>query len=123
MRNCRAGGTRALIYNEPGACCFGLSWSSVTDTGERKTLYGYPARHLKAKVEVKSSDNACTQVNQQYELDGWYADVSKDMAAACQQFLPPGFSFLGHSIQSSLNSKTWTRNSFLRAEAIDVAVV
>src|SRR5438552_3274591 len=63
--------------------------SSVTDTGERKTLYGYPARHLKAKVEVKSSDNACTQVNQQYELDGWYADVSKDMAAACQQFLPP----------------------------------
>src|SRR5690349_5344989 len=34
---------------------------SVTDTGERKTMYGYPARHLKSRVEMKSSDNACTQ--------------------------------------------------------------
>src|SRR5262249_38752189 len=33
---------------------------SVTDTGERKTMYGYPARHLKSKVEMKSSDSACT---------------------------------------------------------------
>src|SRR5262245_13035248 len=24
---------------------------SVTDTGERKTMYGYPARHLRSKVE------------------------------------------------------------------------
>jgi hypothetical protein len=63
--------------------------SSVTDTGERKTMYGYPARHMKAKVEVKSSQNACSQVSQQYELDGWYADLSKDMAASCQQLLPP----------------------------------
>jgi hypothetical protein len=63
--------------------------SSVTDTGERKTYYGYPARHLKAKVTVQSSQNACSQVNQNYEVDGWYADLSKDLATACQQFLPP----------------------------------
>src|SRR5215813_14248153 len=63
--------------------------SAITDTGERKTLYGYQARHLKAKVTVQSSQNACSQVNQSYEIDGWYADVSKDLAAACQQFLPP----------------------------------
>ncbi len=62
---------------------------AVTDTGERKTMYGYPARHLKAKVEVKSSQNACSQLNQSYELDGWYADVSKDLQTSCQQFLPP----------------------------------
>ena len=63
--------------------------SAVTDTGERKTLYGFPARHLKAKVTVQSSQNACSQLNQNYEVDGWYADVSKDLASACQQFLPP----------------------------------
>jgi len=63
--------------------------SAVTDTGERKTIYGYPARHLKAKVTVESSQNACSQVNQSYELDGWYSDLSKDLSAACQQFLPP----------------------------------
>ena len=63
--------------------------SSVTDTGERKTLYGYTARHLKVKVSVQSSQNACSQINQSYEIDGWYADISKDLATACQQFLPP----------------------------------
>jgi hypothetical protein len=62
--------------------------SAVTDTGERKTMYGYPARHLKAKVTVRSSQNACSQLNQSYEVDGWYADVAKGMGA-CQQFLPP----------------------------------
>jgi len=62
---------------------------AVTDTGERKTLYGYPARHLRAKVEIKSSQNSCSQLDQSYELDGWYADLAKDLQAACQQFLPP----------------------------------
>jgi hypothetical protein len=63
--------------------------AAVTDTGERKTLYGYQARHLKAKVSVVSSQNSCSQLNQEYEVDGWYADISKEMTGACQQFLPP----------------------------------
>jgi hypothetical protein len=63
--------------------------ATVTDTGERKTLYGYQARRLKAKVTVVSSQNSCSQLNQQYEVDGWYADISKEMSGACQQFLPP----------------------------------
>jgi hypothetical protein len=63
--------------------------AAVTDTGERKTLYGYQARHLKAKVSVVSSANSCSQLNQEYEVDGWYADIAKEMSGACQQFLPP----------------------------------
>ncbi len=63
--------------------------STVTDLGDRKTIYGFPARHLKMKVTVQSSQNACSQVNQQYEVDGWYADISKDLAGACQQSLQP----------------------------------
>jgi hypothetical protein len=63
--------------------------SAVTDTGERKPMYGFTARHLKIKVAVQSSKNACSQLNQSYELDGWYADLSKEMSSACQQFLPP----------------------------------
>ena len=63
--------------------------STLTDTGERKTLYGYPARHLKATVTLQSSQNACSQLSQQYEVDGWYGDVSKDLSTSCQQFLPP----------------------------------
>jgi hypothetical protein len=62
--------------------------SSVTDTGERKTLYGYAARRLKTKVTLQSSPNACTTLNEQYEIDGWYADLSKELSS-CQQVLRP----------------------------------
>jgi hypothetical protein len=40
------------------------------------------------KVSVEPSKNACTQQSQQYEVDGWYADVSKEFSS-CQQALPP----------------------------------
>jgi len=62
--------------------------TTITDTGERKTLLGFTARHLKTTVKVESAANACSQVNQKYEIDGWYADLNKDQAS-CQQFLPP----------------------------------
>ena len=62
--------------------------TSVTDTGERKTMYGFPARHLKAKVTQQSSADACTQVNQSFDIDGWFADISKEQSA-CAQIAPP----------------------------------
>ena len=60
----------------------------VTDTGERKTMFGYPARHLKAKVTQDSSANACMQVKQSFEIGGWFADISKEQSA-CAQIAPP----------------------------------
>jgi hypothetical protein len=62
--------------------------SAITDTGERKTIDGYSARHLKAKVSVQPSQNACSQQSQEYEVDGWYADIAKEISS-CQQSLPP----------------------------------
>ena len=62
--------------------------STITDTGERKTIDGYSARHLKAKVSVHPSQNACSQQSQEYEVDGWYADIAKEISS-CQQSLPP----------------------------------
>jgi hypothetical protein len=61
--------------------------STVTDTGEHKTIYGYPARHLKAKITVQSSKNACSHINQSLDLDGWYTDISKEQASACEPSL------------------------------------
>ena len=62
--------------------------STVIDTGERKQLYGYPARHLKTTVQMESSANACSQVKESFEIDGWYADIAKEQAG-CQHFTPP----------------------------------
>jgi hypothetical protein len=62
--------------------------ATVTDTGERKLMYGYQARHLKAKVVQESSPEACTQVRQSFDIDGWFADISKENAA-CSLLAPP----------------------------------
>jgi len=62
--------------------------TTVTDTGERKPFYGYQARHLKAKVVQEPSADACTQVRQSFEIDGWFADLAKDLAF-CGTIAPP----------------------------------
>jgi hypothetical protein len=62
--------------------------TTITDTGERKTMYGYAARHLKAKVTQEPSADACTQVRQPFEIDGWFADVTKEQSA-CAAIAPP----------------------------------
>jgi len=62
--------------------------TTITDTGERKTMFGYPARHLKASIIEESSPKACSQVHEKYELDGWYADIAKEQAG-CAHFVPP----------------------------------
>ncbi|HMG87823.1 MAG TPA: hypothetical protein VK574_18960 [Terracidiphilus sp.] len=61
---------------------------SVTDTGERKQISGYAARHLKTVVVVESSANACSPISQKYDIDGWYADLGKEQVS-CSQSLPP----------------------------------
>ena len=63
--------------------------ATITDTGERKTMYGYPARHLKAKVTQEPSADACTQVRQSFDVDGWFADIGKEQSA-CATIAPPG---------------------------------
>jgi len=62
--------------------------TTLTDTGERKTIYGYQARHLKAKVVQDPSQDACTQVRQSFEIDGWFADIGKEQSA-CATIAPP----------------------------------
>jgi hypothetical protein len=80
----------ALVTGSPAAESGGTITEStaITDTGERKTINGYPARHLKMKVAIQPSKNACSQQSQEFEVDGWYTDLSKEFAS-CQQALPP----------------------------------
>src|SRR5574338_234480 len=46
------------------------------DTGERKQMFGYTARHIITTMEMKSSPDACLQVNTKMEIDGWYIDAA-----------------------------------------------
>ncbi len=81
----------ALATGAPAAEAAGgkvVVTTTITDTGERKVMFGHQARHLKAKVVQEPSQDACTQVRQSFDIDGWFADVSKEQAG-CAAIAPP----------------------------------
>lgn len=52
---------------------------TVTDTGERKQMFGLTARHLKILQMMESSADSCSGAGKsKMEIDGWYADFSAD---------------------------------------------
>ena len=68
------GGTVTMTYN-------------ITDTGERKTLFGLTARHLKIVQETESSPDSCNGASRsKMEIDGWYVDFSAEFN--CPQDVP-----------------------------------
>ena len=55
----------------------GVITSTVTtkDTGERKQMLGYTARHIITTMETESSPEACSQTKSKMQIDGWYIDA------------------------------------------------
>ena len=47
---------------------------TTKDTGERKQMFGYTARHLIITMETASSPDACSKSNSKMVTDGWYID-------------------------------------------------
>ena len=65
--------------SQPGAVKKGgVVTSTVTtkDTGERKQMFGYTARHIITTMEMKSSPDACSTVDTKMQIDGWYIDAA-----------------------------------------------
>jgi hypothetical protein len=60
---------------------------NLQDTGERKPMFGYEARHIKSKMSMQASPGACAQTDMQIEADGWYADISPGLS--CEALRPP----------------------------------
>jgi len=56
----------------------GVITSTITlkDTGERKQMFGYTARHILTTMVMESSPDACSQSNMRMEIDGWYIDAT-----------------------------------------------
>ncbi|HVS83040.1 MAG TPA: hypothetical protein VHE60_15035 [Pyrinomonadaceae bacterium] len=48
---------------------------NTTDTGERKEMFGFTARHLKRTTMMESSPDACQQQQMKIETDGWYINL------------------------------------------------
>lgn len=56
----------------------GIVTSTVTtkDTGERKQMFGYTARHIITTMETVSSPESCSQQKSKMVIDGWYIDAA-----------------------------------------------
>ena len=50
--------------------------TTITDTGERKEMFGFTARHIKSSISIESSADACNPMKQRMETDGWYIDFT-----------------------------------------------
>ena len=48
---------------------------TLTDTGERKQMFGLEARHIKTVVTRQPGPNACDTKATTLETDGWYGDL------------------------------------------------
>ena len=73
----------------------GVITSTITtrDTGERKQMFGYQARHIITTMVMDSSPDACSTVKTRMEIDGWYIDAAFaldcDLGSAYSNYQPP----------------------------------
>lgn len=67
---------------------------TVKDTGERKQMFGFTARHLIITMETVSSPDACSKNNTKMQTDGWYIDFEPqfncDQTYAPRNYNPSG---------------------------------
>lgn len=85
-------GTASGNTTQPGAARRGgVVTSTVTtkDTGERKQMLGYTARHIITTMEMNSSPDACSQVKTKMEIDGWYIDAAFALECDSQRTYTP----------------------------------
>ncbi len=57
--------------------------TTIKDTGERKQMFGYTARHIVQTVETTSSPDSCNPHQSKMEMDSWVIDA--EFGASCQQ--------------------------------------
>ena len=60
--------------------------TTIKDTGERKQMFGYTARHIIHTIETDSSPDACTPTKSKMEMDMWVIDA--EFGLACTQNNP-----------------------------------
>ena len=57
--------------------------TTIKDTGEKKQMFGYTARHIIQTVEMESSPDACYPSKSKMEMDLWVIDA--EFGLACTQ--------------------------------------
>lgn len=71
--NSRNGGSTTTVVRKGGTVTVIIS---VKDTGERKQMFGFTARHIIQTIQMDSSADSCDgEKKMKMETDGWYIDA------------------------------------------------
>jgi hypothetical protein len=110
---------------------------NITDTGEKKQLFGYTARHVKSVTTKEAAAGACDSGNETIETDGWYIDYepettpasgsadapSADSSSSCHDdvhYKQTGTGKLGYPLAYSLKTtKADGKNTNMAMEVVD----
>jgi hypothetical protein len=60
---------------------------NTVDTGERREMFGFTARHLKQSMMTEASPDACYQQHMKIDRDGWY--INLEYGLNCGTDRPP----------------------------------
>jgi hypothetical protein len=60
---------------------------NTVDTGERKEMFGFTARHFKRTTVMEPGPNACSQSKMRIDADGWY--INLEYGLSCDTGRPP----------------------------------
>jgi hypothetical protein len=63
--------------------------TAITDTGERKMMFGLQARHAKMTIDKQPAPGACDPAKQHIETDGWYVDLPTPTQQPVPDVAPP----------------------------------
>lgn len=61
--------------------------TNTVDTGERKEMFGFTARHLKRTMTMEASPDSCYQLAMRMETEGWY--INLEYGLNCGSERPP----------------------------------
>jgi hypothetical protein len=78
---------------------------TITDTGQRKDMFGLKARYLKIVTDVSPGPGACTP-KAHYEQEGWYADFEADMYCSSRSAAAPAQAATRAGCQDTIRYKT-----------------
>lgn len=79
--------------------------NNITDTGERKEMFGFTARHLKTSMTSESSPDACNQEKMRMETDGWYIDLNYGLDCQNQAAMAQSHSYGGNQCRDDYRFK------------------
>jgi hypothetical protein len=79
--------------------------NNITDTGERKEMFGFTARHLKTSMTSESSPDACNQDKMRMETDGWYIDLNYGLDCQNQAAMAQSSSYGGNQCRDQYRFK------------------